>query len=379
MDSIRMKNILLKSIGCNENDYFLSDLMKELGAMNFNCDFKPTNKSFVDFDRTKKYDALIFGSCTVAGYCDNFIIHYIKTVKKYNPKCIVIISGCSLNNKESVKRLASSGMVDNFCKTKKEAVLYLKKELVFFDKKDCFKEDRSKYVLVKSGCQNYCSYCIVPYVRKPFKMVSFTEILAEIKKKEKIGLREIILSGTCIGDWKDLKKNMDFADLIKYILRNTKVAIGGFYLNPRDFSKKLLDLFPNSRIQTTLSLPIQSGCNRTLRYMRRGYNVSFLRDLFKSIKRKMPNARIQTDIIIGFPTETETDFEATLSFIKEGYLDEVRGLIFSPRPMTQAAKMSQIPRKIKMERANQFLEFCEKCRIHGEVPGLRQLKLSKFD
>ena len=373
-----MKHILLKSIGCTENDAFLSALIHDFGDSSLRCEFKPTNRSFLDFDKTKNYDALIFGSCTVAGYCDNFIIHYIKTLKKYSPDCIVIMTGCSINNAESRDRLAASGLVDVFCRTKEEVLACLKSRFHLTASGHRRTRPESQYVMVKSGCQKRCSYCIVPFVRKPVTMRSSRDILLDIRQRENSGHKTIILSGTCIGDWRDPDRNMNFAGLLRAILKTTSITIEGLYLNPRDFSDQLLEVFDTSRIQPSLSLPIQSGCDKTLRYMRRGYDVAYLRGLFNKIRSRIPDARLQTDIIIGFPTETKEDFNDTLHFLKEGHLHEIRGLIFSPRPMTSAGRMKQLAKKTKIARALEFLKFCEKHGLHAETPGLQELKLSKF-
>lgn len=372
-----MASVILKSIGCTENDYFLCDLADELVRLGHQCDFKPTNKSFIDFSREKKYDVLIFGSCTVASYTDDFMLHYIETVKKYNPRCSVIMSGCSLNNDESLKRLAGRGLIDRFLDRKTDIIRYVQKRF----KPGYINHDHiellSPYVLVKSGCQKRCSYCIVPYVRIPVRTLPYRLIMKNIQEKEKAGINQIILSGTCIGDWNDPVEKINFSSLLRLILQKTGVRISGLYLNPRDLTADLIGLLSSPRIAPVISLPIQSGCDKVLASMKRGYTAAYLRRTLAVI-RKNARIRISTDIIIGFPSETKADFLTTLQFLREGYFDEVRGLIFSTRPRTVASKMPQLTEKEKIKRAHAFLDFCLKHRIEGYVCNLRELELGNL-
>jgi MiaB/RimO family radical SAM methylthiotransferase len=377
MKEEKMAQILFKSIGCTENDYFLSSLISNLNTVGYACDFKPTNRSFIDFDTRKRYDALVFGSCTVAGYCDDFMLRYISMVKKYNPLCLIIVCGCSVNNKESFERLSGSGLIDHFI-TEKKRIKSLIRTKIKADAKRKKSDGASPYIMVKSGCNNHCSYCIVPFVRKPFRSVPCKKILAEIKNKEKKGVKKIILSGACIGDWSDSSERMDFAGLLNIILVKTNVSIHEIYLNPKDMNTKLINLLKEDRISKYFYIPIQSGSDKILKDMKRGYTVKFLKKTLTDIRKKIPGCRIDTDILIGFPTETDRQFKETLSFLKQAHFDLVRGLIYSSRPGTEAAKLVQISKQTKMARARELIEFCSKNKISVEVPGLGELELSNL-
>ena len=375
-----MINILIKSSGCSENNYSCSDLMLSLNDYDLNCDLRLSNAGIIDFDKNKKYNIVIFGSCANVSFCYDKMIDFLKLARKSSPECRIVLWGCSVNNEDSLRKLSIAKLNAHLFKTKFEIIDYLKQEFQLHKKyKNVHSNDIDLgNILVKSGCQRRCSYCIVPFVRRPLKIVSRQGVIKEILRMEQMGTKNIYLCGSCIGDWKDPKMNMDFADLLGSIIMETDVNISGLYLNPKDLSQKLLDLLPNPRILPKWHLPIQSGSDNILRKMNRKYTVNFLRNKFKVLHKKIPNIFIETSIIIGFPMETDSDFLKTLNFIKEEHFNSVLGFIFDSRPMTKAAKMPQLSEKVKIARSYKFQDFCKKNNIYYEIVGSTDMKQSKL-
>ena len=210
------------------------------------------------------------------------------------------------------------------------------------------------WVSIMYGCNNFCTYCIVPYVRGRERSRKPEDILAECRALIEGGTREITLLGQNVNSYgKDLECGMDFADLLEAIC-----AMDGDFLvrfmtsHPRDASKKLFDTMArNPKIAKQLHLPFQSGSSRVLKAMNRHYDREIYLEKVRYAKSLMPELVLTSDVIVGFPGETEEEFEETLSLIEEVRYDALFTFIFSPRPGTPAASMDDpTPREEKNRR-----------------------------
>ena len=198
------------------------------------------------------------------------------------------------------------------------------------------------WVSIMYGCNNFCSYCIVPYVRGRERSREASDILAEVRGLVEDGYREITLLGQNVNSYgKDLDTPMDFADLLREIDR-----IPGDYLirfmtsHPKDAGKKLFETMAEcSHVAKQLHLPVQSGCSRVLKAMNRGYTREQYLEKVRMAREAMPEIVLTSDIIIGFPGETEEEAMETVSLIEEVRYDALFTFIYSPRPGTPAAKM----------------------------------------
>ena len=198
------------------------------------------------------------------------------------------------------------------------------------------------WVSIMYGCNNFCSYCIVPYVRGRERSRQPEDVIAECRELIEQGYREITLLGQNVNSYgKDLENGWDFADLLAEISK-----IPGDYLlrfmtsHPRDASKKLFDVMASSpHIAKQLHLPFQSGNDRVLKAMNRHYDRAQYLELVRQAREAMPDLVLTSDVIVGFPGETEEEFEDTLSLIESVGYDALFTFIFSPRPGTPAAKM----------------------------------------
>lgn len=209
------------------------------------------------------------------------------------------------------------------------------------------------------GCDNYCSYCIVPYVRGHERSRRPEDILDEIKALEKNGIKEITLLGQNVNSYgKDLEPSVTFARLLEEICKNTDIPRIRFMTShPKDLSPELIDVMANHpAICNQLHLPVQSGSTEILRRMNRHYSREQYIKLIESARAKIPDVSITTDIIVGFPGETEEDFEETLNLVRQIRYDSAFTFIYSKRTGTPAASYpEQVPEDIVKKRFARLL------------------------
>ena len=219
--------------------------------------------------------------------------------------------------------------------------------------------DYRAWVSIMYGCNNFCSYCIVPYVRGRERSREMCEIVREVRELVERGYKDITLLGQNVNSYgKDSKEGYDFADLLAELDR-----IEGEYLirfmtsHPKDASRKLIDVMASSKhIARQFHLPMQSGSDAILKAMNRHYDTTKYLDTVRYIREKMPDVTLTSDIIVGFPGESEEDFEGTLSMLKTVEFDMLYSFIYSPRKGTPAAtREDQIPPTIKSARFERLL------------------------
>ncbi len=215
------------------------------------------------------------------------------------------------------------------------------------------------WVSIMYGCNNFCSYCIVPYVRGRERSRAPEAVIAEVRELVEKGYRDITLLGQNVNSYgKDLEKSFDFADLLREL-----DAIPGDYClrfmtsHPKDASRKLIDVMASSRhIAHQFHLPMQSGSDAILRVMNRHYDREKYLDTVQYMRQKMPDVTLTSDIIVGFPGETEEDFEGTLDMLSYVRFDMLYSFIYSPRKGTPAAVMgNQVPPAVKSARFERLL------------------------
>jgi tRNA-2-methylthio-N6-dimethylallyladenosine synthase len=218
------------------------------------------------------------------------------------------------------------------------------------------------FIPIIQGCDNFCSYCIVPYRRGREVSRPLREIVCEVEKLVGRGTKEITLVGQNVDSYgHDLPGHPDLADLLNELSSIDGIVRIRFLTNhPKDISLKLIDAIASiNKVCEHLELPVQSGDDDILRAMRRGYTVERYRELVQTIRRKVPQISLSTDIIVGFPGETEEQFEHSLSLVKEIRFDVVHLAAYSPRPGTIAWREYQdnIPTEVKKERLNKIEEL----------------------
>lgn len=220
--------------------------------------------------------------------------------------------------------------------------------------------DFRAWVSIMYGCNNFCTYCIVPYVRGRERSRRPEKIIEEVEELAKSGCREITLLGQNVNSYgKEFSDECNFADLLSRICQIEGDFIVRFMTShPKDASKELIDVMAeNPKIAKHFHLPVQSGSDRILKEMNRHYDRETYLSLVEYMRERMPDIAISTDIIVGFPGETEEDFLDTLDLMRKVKYDMIFSFIYSPRTGTPAAKMEQVDDKIKSERMERLLKL----------------------
>lgn len=210
------------------------------------------------------------------------------------------------------------------------------------------------FLKIQDGCDNFCSYCIIPYRRGKPKSVESSEIIKKINQKVKEGFKEVILEGVNILKYKD--KKMDFCNLVEKILSKTKIERIRFgSIDPRLVTERFIRLFRSNRVCKHMHLSLQSGSDKILKKMNRGYKISDYLKIVNKLYQLYPDFGFTTDVIVGFPTETDKDFNETYNLIKKVKFLKVHIFRYSKRAGTKAANLSETCSEgIKKERAKKL-------------------------
>jgi tRNA-2-methylthio-N6-dimethylallyladenosine synthase len=208
------------------------------------------------------------------------------------------------------------------------------------------------------GCNNYCSYCVVPYTRGPEQSRGVSEILSEVENLAQKNYKEIFLLGQNVNSYgKNLPESVTFSKLLTLLNNiNGIERIRFMTSHPKDLNFNLIKVIKNSdKICEHIHLPIQSGSNKILKIMNRGYDINQYKSIIQEIRNKINNISITTDILVGFPGETEEDFQQTLNIFKEIEFDNTYTFIYSNRENTIASLMpNQVPLQVKKERLSRL-------------------------
>lgn len=224
----------------------------------------------------------------------------------------------------------------------------------------------STFVNITKGCDNFCTFCVVPYTRGREKSRPHEHIIKDIQGLVARGVREVTLVGQNVNSYHDEQagSSVDFADLLQKVAVETDVLRLRFTTaHPKDYNQKLVDVMykHQNKICEYVHLPFQSGNSRVLELMNRGYTREMYLEKIKMIKQAIPNAVFSTDIIVGFPTETEEEFQDTMSLVEEVGFETIYAFKYSPRPFTKAARFEgQLEEDLKSDRLNRLFDFHDK-------------------
>lgn len=231
-----------------------------------------------------------------------------------------------------------------------------------------FESDQTASISITYGCNNFCTFCIVPYVRGRERSVPLNEIIQDVEQYIKKGAKEIVLLGQNVNSYgKDFKNGDNFAKLLNEICKVEGDFLVRFVSpHPRDFTDDVIEtIASNEKIAKCLHLPLQSGSTKILRKMNRGYTKEKYISLAEKIKKSIPNVALTTDIIVGFPGETEEDFLDTLDVVKKISFDNSFMFMYSIRKGTKASTMEeQIDEEIKKERLQRLIEVQNECSLN---------------
>jgi tRNA-2-methylthio-N6-dimethylallyladenosine synthase len=331
-------------------------------------------------------DFVIYNTCTVRDNANQKVygrLGYLKNYKQKNPQMLIAMCGCMMQEEVVIEKIKKSyRFVDIIFGThnvfKLAELLYEKLQLE--DRKkmvvDVWKDtdfsvedlpvDR-KYsfksgVNIMYGCNNFCSYCIVPYVRGRERSREPEEILEEVKHLASEGVIEVMLLGQNVNSYgKNLEHPMTFAQLLKEVEKVEGIQRIRFMTShPKDLSDELIQVMKESKkICKHLHLPLQSGSSAVLKKMNRHYDKEKYLELAHKIKQEIPDIALTTDIIVGFPEETEEDFEETLDVVRQVRYSSAFTFIYSIRTGTPAAKMEQVPEAVSKKRFDRLLKLVQ--------------------
>ena len=355
----------INTFGCQMN---AKDSEKLLGIMQA-IGYESTESEEADF--------VLYNTCTVREHANVRVygrLGVLKNARDKNPDMVVAMCGCMMQEDEVVEKIKKSYRhvniifgTFNIYKLAEMLFMYLatgKNQIEILKKNEKIVEDlpaERKYsfksgVNIMFGCNNFCSYCIVPYVRGRERSRRREDILAEVRSLAGDGVIEVMLLGQNVNSYE-----YDFPGLLREVCHVPGIERVRFMTShPKDLTDELiLAIKEEPRIARHIPLPLQSGSSRILKAMNRRYTKEDYLDLAFKIRENIPNIAITTDIIVGFPGETEEDFEETLDVVNKVKFDSSFTFIYSKRTGTKAASMpDQIPKEIVQERFDRLLALC---------------------
>ena len=370
----KKKTYHIVTFGCQMNSRDsekISGILKQIG-------YEETDSEDADF--------ILYNTCTVRENANNKVyghLGYVGKLKEKNPDMLIAICGCMMQEPQAVERIKEKyKFVDiifgthNIFKLAELLRTRLLSDRVVIDlwkDTDMIVEDLPsdrKYsfkagVNIMYGCNNFCSYCIVPYVRGRERSRNPEDIIAEIKDLASDGVVEVMLLGQNVNSYgKNLEKPMTFAMLLREIEKIDGIERIRFMTShPKDLSQELIDVMKDSKkICKHLHLPLQSGSTRLLKIMNRRYTKEGYLDLVDRIRTAIPDISLTTDIIVGFPGETEEDFQETLDVVEKACYESAFTFLYSKRTGTPAAAMeNQVEESVAKERFDRLLKLVKKC------------------
>tara|TARA_R110001583_G_scaffold47611_2_gene149070 strand:+ start:19888 stop:21168 length:1281 start_codon:yes stop_codon:yes gene_type:complete len=360
-----MKTIAFKTLGCRLNQYETDALASK---------FQNNDYKLVDFD--EEADVYVINSCTVTHQSDHKSRNFINQANKRNKDSVLVVTGCMANNAK--EELENRDEINYVLENDNKSALYslveahfngevkhpsqLDTDLFAYGSTEKGFHTRSM-IKIQDGCDNFCTFCIIPSVRGRAKSRPFQAILNNIKTVIEQGAKEVVITGVNIGryEFEDYK----FDDLIEAILNldgDFRLRISS--LEPDGFGDKFLGLLSHPKMTPHLHLCLQSGSDEVLLRMRRMYTIKTFKNTVEKVRAIRPDFNFTTDIIIGFPGESETDFTNSCDMIQNMEFGHVHTFKYSIRKGTRAERMAdQIPEKLKTKRSAVLRDIAEESKL----------------
>ena len=361
-----MKTIAFKTLGCRLNQYETDALAST---------FQNNNFKLVDFE--SEADVYVINSCTVTHQSDHKSRNFISQANRRNKDSVLVVTGCMANNAkeelesrdeinyvlENDNKSALFSLVDSHFKGELKHPSQLDKDLFAYGATEKGFHTRSM-IKIQDGCDNFCTFCIIPSVRGRAKSRPFQAILDNVKDVIDQGAKEVVITGVNIGRYEF--ENYKFDDLIEAILNldgDFRLRISS--LEPDGFGDKFLSLLSHPKMTPHLHLCLQSGSDEVLLKMRRMYTTKTFKNTVEKVRSIRPDFNFTTDIIIGFPGESEADFTESCDMIKNLEFGHVHAFKYSIRKGTRAERMhDQIPEKMKTERSEVLRGIAEDSKLN---------------
>lgn len=347
------------TFGCKVNQYE-SNMMKE----------NMLSSNFFYTEDLNDANIIIVNTCSVTNVADKKCLKMIRRLKREYSNAILVVAGCSSQNKQSVyESLDIDILIGNrdksiIDKLIKEYIETEKKYVKFYNDRNLDFEDMyisdynhtRAFIKIEDGCDNFCSYCIIPYVRGSVRSKDFDKVIKEAEELAKHGHKEIVLTGIHTGHY--LNNGYDLTDLINELSKIDdikRIRISSIEIT--ELNDKFLDMLKNNdKVCDHLHIPLQAGSDEILKRMNRKYDLAYYEEKIKKIRSIRPDISISTDIIVGFPYETEELFLNTLEFSKKIKFSKIHVFPYSVRVGTAAANMKeQVDEVVKKMRVKRLM------------------------
>jgi threonylcarbamoyladenosine tRNA methylthiotransferase MtaB len=347
--------VALETLGCKLNRAETEQLTLEL--ISAGCQIVSTEQSA---------DLYILNSCTVTHVADRKSRHFVRLAHRLNPLAHIVVIGCYAE-RAAADVAAIEGVDLVIGNDRKEHLIEILRSAAYIpqggsnDGLLAHNHTRS-FVKAQDGCNNSCSYCIVPLVRGSENSLPPEQVIGAIKSRVDAGYSEVVLTGTEIGSYCD--SDLDIGALLKRILLETRLSrLRLSSLQPEEINAELVDLWQDSRLCRHFHISLQSGSDAVLKRMNRHYTVKDYAEIIKLLRRSLPDTAITTDVIVGFPGETEKEFDESYAFCRDLKFTRLHIFPYSARKGTPAASMpDQIIPTVKKERSQRMIELAEESR-----------------
>ncbi|MBE6147942.1 MAG: tRNA (N(6)-L-threonylcarbamoyladenosine(37)-C(2))-methylthiotransferase MtaB [Firmicutes bacterium] len=367
------------TLGCKVNTYE-SNFMKESLIAN----------GFSFCNEISKCDLIIINTCSVTDTSDKKSLKTVRRARRENPLATLVVCGCStqynanayndlgidilLGNKEKSKIVE---LVTNFIKYQESYEYITHERKLPFEDMEITKFDHVRaFIKVQDGCNNFCSYCIIPYVRGDLRCKAFNKVICEVKNLAKNGYKEVVLTGIHTGSYNDSGKDLcDLIEEISLIEGIKRIRLSSVEIT--ELNAKFMNLLRSNKVFCNhLHVPLQSGCDEILKIMNRKYDTDYYRNKIKEIREISPDISITTDVIVGHNYETDELFAKTYDFCKEINFSKIHVFPYSKRTGTASSKMDgEVDEKIKKERCKKLITLSDSL----EVAYYNKFKGQKLD
>ena len=367
-DKFKDKKYFIRTYGCQMNVHD----SEEIKGILENLGFKETTK-------VEDSDIVVLNTCAIRENAHDKVFGFLgrlKHLKKEKPELIICIGGCMPQEESVANRLKEKYPFVNIVfgthnindlgtmileANKEQQIEVYSIEGNVYENMDYVRDSKyTAWVNIMYGCDKFCTYCIVPFTRGRQRSRKMEDIIKEVNDLKEKGYLEITLLGQNVNAYgKDLEEGYDFATLLENVAKTNIPRIRFVTSHPWDFTDKMIDVIARfENIMPYIHLPIQSGSTKVLKLMGRRYTKEEYTRLYNKIKERVPNVSITTDIIVGFPNETEEDFKETLDVVNICKFDGAFTFIYSPREGTPAAKIKdEISKEVKEERLQRLNEL----------------------
>ncbi len=363
------KKYFIRTYGCQANERDGETLAGILEALKYQKtdDFKEASIIILNtYAIRQNAEDKVFGE-----------IGSLKALKKANPDLIIGVCGCMVQHESSIEIITKKypqiniifgthniqrlpSLIEQYLNTNKRVIEIFSKEGEIYEELPSHRDSNIKaWVNIMYGCDKFCTYCIVPFTRGKERSRKMEDIIAEVKCLKEQGYKEITLLGQNVNAYgKSLEEGYDFADLLEAVAKTGIERIRFTTSHPWNFTDRMIEMIAKyDNLMPYIHLPLQSGDDNMLAKMNRRYNSAEYKRLYDKIRNTIPGVSVSTDIIVGFPNETEEEFQHTLDMVDYCKYDSAFTFIFSPREGTIAAKMEdKTPMAVKMERFNRLLD-----------------------